>query len=86
MKASSYSELRRFINFLRIGEVGEARYPSRLATSDDSLATASGKTFIAVMMIKELRGQLGTDRKAIFLVNSVAILAVRPRRKIVGSM
>ena len=44
VKASSYSELRRFINFLRFGEVGKARYPSRLATSDDSLATASGKT------------------------------------------
>ena len=44
MKGSSYSKLRRFINFLRIREVGEARYPSRLAMSDDSLATASGKT------------------------------------------
>ena len=38
------------------------------------LGTGSGKTFIAVMLIKEMREQLKTKKKAIFLVNSVALV------------
>ena len=37
------------------------------------LGTGSGKTFIAIMLIKEMRDQL-RDKKAIFLVNSVALV------------
>ena len=37
------------------------------------LGTGSGKTFIATMLIKEMRNQL-RDKKAIFLVNSVALV------------
>ena len=37
------------------------------------LGTGSGKTFIAIMLIKEMRNQL-RDKKAIFLVNSVALV------------
>ena len=37
------------------------------------LGTGSGKTFIATMLIKEMRNQL-MDKKAIFLVNSVALV------------
>ena len=60
VKASSYSELRRFINFLRIGEVGEARYPNRFAMSDDSLATASGKTVVDTRL-DDIRTGWGTQ-------------------------
>ena len=38
------------------------------------LGTGSGKTFIAVMLIKEMREQLKSKKKAIFLVNSVALV------------
>lgn len=40
------------------------------------LGTGSGKTFIAVMLIKEMRGELmAGPKKAIFLVSSVALVA-----------
>ena len=46
------------------------------------LGTGSGKTFIAVMLIKEMRGELmAGPKKAIFLVNSVALVA--QQRKLV---
>ena len=38
------------------------------------MGTGSGKTFRAVMLIKELWGELGMDSKAVFLVNSVALV------------
>ena len=38
------------------------------------MGTGSGKTFRAVMLIKELQGELGMDSKAVFLVNSVALV------------
>ena len=38
------------------------------------MGTGSGKTFRAVMLIKELREELGMDSKAVFLVNSVALV------------
>ena len=47
------------------------------------LGTGSGKTFIAVMLIKEMRGELiAGPKKAIFLVSSVALVA--QQRKIVA--
>ena len=40
------------------------------------LGTGSGKTFIAVMLIKEMRGELVQGpKKAVFLVSSVALVA-----------
>ena len=45
------------------------------------LGTGSGKTFIAVMLIKEMRGELEEAKKAIFLVSSVALVA--QQRKLV---
>ena len=45
------------------------------------LGTGSGKTFIAVMLIKEMRGELDEAKKAIFLVSSVALVA--QQRKLV---
>ena len=38
------------------------------------LGTGSGKTFIAVMLIKHLRDELSLQKKVIFLTNSVALL------------
>ena len=38
------------------------------------MGTGSGKTFRAVMLIKELGGEMGMDSKAVFLVNSVALV------------
>ena len=38
------------------------------------LGTGSGKTFIAIMLIKEMREQIKNKKKAIFLVNSVALV------------
>ena len=38
------------------------------------MGTGSGKTFRAVMLIKELQGELGMDSKAVFLVNSMALM------------
>ena len=47
------------------------------------LGTGSGKTFIAVMLIKEMRGELmAGPKKAIFLVSSVALVA--QQRKLVA--
>ena len=38
------------------------------------LGTGSGKTFIAVMLIKHMRDLLGRDKIVVFLVNNVALL------------
>ena len=38
------------------------------------LGTGSGKTFIAVMLIKHLRDELALKKKVVFLANSVALL------------
>ena len=38
------------------------------------LGTGSGKTFIAVMLIKHMRDLLGRDKMVVFLVNNVAFL------------
>ena len=38
------------------------------------LGTGSGKTFIAVMLIKHMRDLLGLNKKVVFLVNNVALL------------
>ena len=38
------------------------------------LGTGSGKTFIAIMLIKEMREQIKNKKKAIFLVSSVALV------------
>ena len=38
------------------------------------LGTGSGKTFIAVMLIKHMRDLLGMNKKVVFLVNNVALL------------
>merc|ERR1719495_1186967 len=38
------------------------------------LGTGAGKTYIAVMMIKELRRELNKGKKALFLVNSVPLV------------
>ena len=38
------------------------------------LGTGSGKTFIAVMLIKHMRDLLGRNKKVVFLVNNVALL------------
>ena len=38
------------------------------------LGTGSGKTFIAVMLIKHMRDLLGRSKKVVFLVNNVALL------------
>ena len=47
------------------------------------LGTGSGKTFIAVMLIKEMRGELiAGPKKAVFLVSSVALVA--QQRKLVA--
>ena len=47
------------------------------------LGTGSGKTFIAVMLIKEMRGELiAGPKKAVFLVSSVALVA--QQRKMVA--
>ena len=51
------------------------------------LGTGSGKTFVAVMLIKHLRGELGTlqngvingGKKIIFLVSSVALVDQQAR-------
>ena len=44
------------------------------------LGTGSGKTFIAVMLIKEMRGELVQGpKKAVFLVSSVALVAQQRR-------
>ena len=38
------------------------------------LGTGSGKTFIAVMLMKHMRDLLGSDKKVVFLANNVALL------------
>ena len=38
------------------------------------LGTGSGKTFIAVMLIKHLRDELSRQKKVVFLANNVALL------------
>ena len=38
------------------------------------LGTGSGKTYIAIMLIKDIRAQLARGRKAVFLVNSVPLV------------
>ena len=38
------------------------------------METATGQTFMAVMLINELREKLGMDSKAVFLVNSMALM------------
>ena len=38
------------------------------------LGTGSGKTFIAVMLIKHMRDLLCRSKKVVFLVNNVALL------------
>ena len=38
------------------------------------LGTGSGKTFIAVMLIKHMRDELAQKKKVIFLANNVALL------------
>ena len=38
------------------------------------LGTGSGKTFVAVMLIREHRAALAAGKRAVFLVNSVALV------------
>ena len=38
------------------------------------MGTGSGKTFIAVMLIKHMRDQINLDKKVVFLCNNVALL------------
>ena len=38
------------------------------------LGTGSGKTFIAVMLIKHMRDQVTLNKKVVFLCNNVALL------------